>query len=150
MLSYELKLTKIIPDDMLLDFTNNKIINYMPLAYTRGVTIDNAIVLIDEMQNVTLDNARTALTRIGENCKIICIGDENQIDLKNQSESSLSILMSILNGIDGIGIVKMNEKDVNSRNPIIPKIEDRFKKYLIEKEQDKAKERNYGRSKGSK
>jgi phosphate starvation-inducible protein PhoH and related proteins len=112
----------------------HKIINYMPLAYIRGATIDNAIIILDEAQNVSIDNARTFLTRIGENCKMICIGDENQIDMKNQKDSSLAILLDIMRDVDGVGVVKMSPDQTNCRNPIISKLENRFHKYFEGKE----------------
>jgi len=148
MSSFNLNLNKIVSEDIINEMISKKIINYMPLAYIRGITIDNAIVIVDESQNITIENSKSFLTRIGENCKIICLGDENQIDLKNYDDSSLSVIMNILKDIDGVGVVKMNDKDSNIRNPIIPKIEEKFKKYYIEKEIDKAKQNKNGTRRG--
>lgn len=143
MWSFDLNLAKLITEDKLYYLVGKKLVEYKPLAYMRGATIDNAIVILDEAQNVSIDNARTFMTRIGENSKMICIGDENQIDLKNQGESSLSILLDIMNGISGVGVVKMNEKEINCRNPIITQLESKFKEYYSK--QDK-KNRNGNRS----
>jgi phosphate starvation-inducible PhoH-like protein len=133
MWSFELNVSKLISEDKLRDLIGLKIVNYTPLAYMRGATIDNAIIILDEAQNVSIDNARTFLTRIGENCKIICIGDENQIDLKNTKDSSLGILLNIMSNLDDVGVVKMNPDQINCRNPIITHLEGRFSSYYDEK-----------------
>lgn len=134
MWSFDLNFSKLISEDKLRDLVGKKIVNYMPLAYIRGATIDNAIIILDEIQNVSVDNARTFLTRIGENSKIICVGDENQIDLKNSKDSSLSILLKIMAGLDSVGVIRMNPEGTNCRNPIIPELESRFKNYYEEKQ----------------
>lgn len=134
MWSFDLNLSKLINEDQLRDLVGRKIVNYMPLAYIRGATIDNAIIILDEVQNVSIDNARTFLTRIGDNSKIICAGDENQIDLKNTKDSALAVLMKIMDGVKNVGVIKMSPENNNCRNPIIPDIEARFKNYYQEKE----------------
>jgi phosphate starvation-inducible PhoH-like protein len=133
MWSFELNISKLINEDRLRDLIGRKIVNYTPLAYMRGATIDNAIIILDEAQNVSIDNARTFLTRIGENCKIIVIGDENQIDLKNTKDSSLGILLNIMSELDGVGVVRMNPDQINCRNPIITHLESRFTSFYDEK-----------------
>ena len=107
----------------------SSIIHFMPLAYIRGTNLDNSIIILDETQNVSIDNARTLLTRIGENSKIICLGDTNQIDLKNKKESSLEVLLKIFEDVNDIGSIRMDENDENCRNPIIKTIEEKFKEY---------------------
>lgn len=107
----------------------SRIIHFLPLAYIRGTNLDNAIVILDETQNVSIDNARTLLTRIGENSKIICLGDTNQIDLRNKKDSSLDVLLNIFQEVNDIGCISMDENDENCRNPIIKTIEQKFKKY---------------------
>lgn len=106
---------------------DSSIIKFLPLAYIRGTNLDNCIVILDETQNVSIDNARTLLTRIGENCKVICLGDTNQIDLKNKKESSLEPILNNFQGIDDIGCIQMDENEENCRNPIIKTIEEKFK-----------------------
>jgi phosphate starvation-inducible protein PhoH len=105
------------------------IIRFLPLAYIRGTNLDNCIVILDEIQNVSVDNARTLLTRIGEDCKMICLGDNHQIDLKNKKDSSLSVVLEIFKNVPDIGCVVMDENDENCRNPIIKMIEEKFKAY---------------------
>jgi phosphate starvation-inducible PhoH-like protein len=120
----------------------SNIIHFLPLAYIRGTNLDNAIIILDETQNVSIDNARTLLTRIGGDSKIICLGDTNQIDLRNKKDSSLEVLLKIFNGVNDIGTILMDENDENCRNPIIKTIEQKFKEYTDK--QPVVKERIYG------
>jgi phosphate starvation-inducible PhoH-like protein len=108
---------------------DSSIIHFLPLAYIRGTNLDNAIIILDETQNVSVDNARTLLTRIGENSKIICLGDTNQIDLRNKQDSSLEVLLKIFNEVPDMGCISMDENDENCRNPIIKTIESKFKEH---------------------
>lgn len=103
------------------------IIEFLPLAYIRGRNFDNCIVILDETQNVSIDNTRTLLTRIGESCKMILLGDTNQIDLKSKRDSSLEPILRIFNDVQDIGCVEMDENEENLRNPIIKIIEKKFK-----------------------
>lgn len=107
----------------------SSIIHFLPLAYIRGTNLDNSIIILDETQNVSVDNARTLLTRIGGNSKIICLGDTNQIDLRNKQDSSLDVLLKIFDGVNDIGCITMDENDENCRNPIIKTIEQKFKEH---------------------
>jgi phosphate starvation-inducible PhoH-like protein len=108
---------------------DSSIISTLPLAFIRGINLDNCIVVLDETQNVSIDNARTLLTRIGEDCKIFCLGDTNQIDLRNKKDSSLEPLFSMFSNIDDIGCIEMNPDEENCRNPIIKVIESKFKEF---------------------
>jgi len=83
-----------------------------PIAYVRGITIDNSIVIIDEIQNISVDNLRTLLTRIGESSKYVLLGDEKQIDLKDKSKSSLKIAMDKFEKVEDFGIVRLGSEDV--------------------------------------
>lgn len=107
----------------------SSIIHFLPLAYIRGTNLDNSIIILDETQNVSIDNARTLLTRIGSNSKIICLGDTNQIDLRNKQDSSLEVVIKIFDGVNDIGCITMDENDENCRNPIIKTIEQKFKEH---------------------
>lgn len=134
MWSFLINMEKLIDDSIINQLLENDLVRPFPLAYARGTTLDNAIIVADEMQNVSLDNARTLLTRIGKDSKMVLLGDSNQIDLKNKDESSLDPLLAMFSGVEKIGCIKMNDKDVNVRNPLINIIEDKFKFYY---------ERNY-------
>ena len=107
---------------------NDKMIEVLPIAYMRGINIDNAIVIIDEAQNISIDNIRTILTRLGENSKMIFLGDTKQIDQKNKSDSALKFLMEKFNHIEGVGVVEFNLADV-IRHPLIKLIEPIFEKH---------------------
>jgi phosphate starvation-inducible protein PhoH len=103
------------------------IIEVMPIAYMRGINIDEAIIIIDEVQNITIKNIRTILTRIGFNSKMIFLGDTKQIDYKNQKDSALKFIMEQFNHLEEIGTIELGEEDV-VRNPLIKKIENVFNK----------------------
>lgn len=115
-------------------------IEWMPIAYLRGVSIDNSIILVDESQNISIDNIRTILSRIGENSKMILLGDMKQKDIKNKSNSALEFIIENFSDIDGIGVVKFTKEHI-VRNPIIEKFEGRFDE-ISEKQQKFEDKRN--------
>lgn len=104
----------------------NNMIEELPIAYMRGINIDNSITIIDEAQNISIDNIRTIMTRLGENSKMIFLGDENQIDMKKKSESSLNFIIDKFKDFEEVGTVVLGEDDV-VRNPLIKKIEQIFR-----------------------
>lgn len=104
----------------------NGLIEEMPIAYMRGINIDNSIVIIDEAQNISLDNIRTIMTRLGENSKMIFLGDENQVDMKKKGQSSLKFIIDKFSDFDEVGTVVLDNDDV-VRNPLIKKIEQIFR-----------------------
>lgn len=110
-----------------------RIIEERPIAYVRGVTIKNAVVIIDECQNISIDNMRTLMTRIGEDSKYILLGDERQIDLKDKKKSSLKIVMEKFEKHPEFGIVRLGKEDV-VRHKLINLIEDVFCEIEIEQE----------------
>lgn len=96
------------------------------LAYMRGVTIDNAVVIIDEAQNMTIKQFLTSVTRIGENCKFIYLGSIEQSDrFCNGKDSGFWYAYQNLKSLEGIGSHEFNKEDI-VRNPIITKILTRF------------------------
>jgi phosphate starvation-inducible protein PhoH and related proteins len=100
-------------------------IEVQPLAFIRGRTIDNTIMIVDESQNISFDNMKTILTRIGENSKIIIIGDTKQIDLKNKYDSSLFQVVDKFAQNPLFGVMQFEKSD-QVRNPIINVIEEIF------------------------
>lgn len=101
-------------------------IQIKPIAYVRGRSIDKSVIIIDEAQNISLENMRTLMTRIGENSKIIILGDVKQKDIRNKRESSLEVVIEKFKNKQGFGTVELrNEEDI-VRNPIIKMIEDTF------------------------
>ena len=129
-ISFYINLEKVITSDSLKSLLEKEIIKPFPITYMRGVTLDDCIIVIDEAQNISLDNSRTLLTRIGSNSKIILLGDTNQIDLKNKDDSSLKTLINMFEDANNIGVVEMNEEDTNIRNPIITLIESKYREYI--------------------
>jgi len=101
-------------------------IEFDVLAYMRGITIDNAVVLVDETQNMTIKQFMTSVTRIGENSKFIYLGSLEQSDrYKKGEDSGFWYAYQNLNTIDGIGLHEFNREDI-VRNPIITKILDKL------------------------
>lgn len=121
---------KIIGKDKTEQLRNEKIIEILPIAYMRGINIDNAVIIIDEIQNISIDNIRTILTRLGENSKMILLGDTKQIDKKNKQDSALQFLLKNFKNIDGFGNIEFSLEDV-VRHPLIKKIEPIFDNYNI-------------------
>lgn len=87
-------------------------IEVAPLAYMRGRTLDDSFIILDEAQNTTSEQMKMFLTRLGYNSKIVVTGDITQIDLPDGKKSGLKEVVKILKDIDGISVVKFNEKDV--------------------------------------
>lgn len=108
------------------------VIEIAPLAYMRGRTLDNAIVILDEGQNATSNQMKMFVTRLGFNSKMIITGDITQIDLPNKSSSGLIEATRILSDIDGITHIEFGALDV-MRHPIVTKIIAKYE----EKENDK-------------
>lgn len=133
MWSYFINMEKIITPSTMRNLLNSDFIRPFPLAYMRGASLDDCIIIADEMQNISIDNSRTLLTRIGSNCKLIILGDTNQIDMKNKKESSLEKLLHIFENVDKIGVINMSTEDTNVRNPLIEKIEEKYNEYYDNK-----------------
>lgn len=102
-------------------------IEIAPLAYMRGRTLDNAVIILDEAQNTTLPQMKMFLTRLGFNSKMIITGDVTQIDLLHKNQSGLIEASAILKNIRGIKFVEFEKNDV-MRNPLVYKIIERYEK----------------------
>jgi len=92
-----------------------------PLAFMRGRTLEQAFVILDEAQNATISQIKMFLTRMGVSSKFIMTGDTTQIDLPKRGESGLIQSMRILNGIEGISIIRFDERDI-VRNKLVKRI----------------------------
>jgi phosphate starvation-inducible PhoH-like protein len=125
MYSYTGNIEKIIGKRLSEDLLAMGKIEWMPIAYLRGVSIDDAFIIIDETQNISIDNIRTILSRIGEGSKMVLLGDIKQKDIKNKKNSALEFIMEHFVNIEGIGAVRF-EKEHIIRHPIIEKFEHRF------------------------
>jgi len=101
-----------IPGEKLQSLIATGVIEVAPLAFMRGRTLDNAYVILDEAQNATQSQLKMFLTRMGPSAKMIVTGDVTQIDLPKNQPSGLIQGMALLNGIDGIGFVFLDARDV--------------------------------------
>ncbi|WP_418877861.1 PhoH family protein [Xylanibacter rarus] len=105
-------LEDMIPAVKLQDMIEKHIIQIAPLAFMRGRTLSDAVIILDEAQNTTSAQIRMFLTRLGWNAKMIITGDLTQVDLPHGTTSGLREAIRVLNGIDGISFINMNEKDI--------------------------------------
>lgn len=103
------------------------VIEVAPLAFMRGRTLDEAFVILDEAQNTTNAQMKMFLTRMGKNAKFIIAGDPDQVDLPPKQKSGLKQAMEILQDVEGIGMVKLTEKDV-VRHQLVSRILHAYKK----------------------
>ena len=111
----------LIPREVLRKLYDAGMIEVAPLAYMRGRTLDNSVILLDEAQNTTVEQMKMFLTRMGEGSKVFVTGDVTQIDLPKRIESGLVNAVSVLQPISEIFILKMQAEDV-VRNPLVKKI----------------------------
>ena len=118
-------LNDMIPPAKLQKHLEEGTVQIAPLAYMRGRTLDNAFVILDEAQNTTLSQIKMFLTRMGRNARFIVTGDVTQIDLPRKSDSGLVRTMEILRGVDGIGIVEFDKRDI-VRHPLVKHIVEAF------------------------
>jgi phosphate starvation-inducible PhoH-like protein len=120
-------LNDMIPAAKLQKYLEDGTVQIAPLAYMRGRTLDNAFVILDEAQNTTRSQIKMFLTRMGRNAKFIVTGDVTQIDLPRKSDSGLTRAMDTLRGIDGIGMVEFDKRDI-VRHPLVKYIVEAFDK----------------------
>jgi phosphate starvation-inducible PhoH-like protein len=118
---------KVIGKPATENLKNNGVIEILPIKFALGVTLDDAIIIIDEAQQISKDNLRTLITRIGNNSKMIFLGDIKQKSVNKREKSALEILIEYFTNIPEIGIVRLGKEDI-VRHPIIKKIEDIFDK----------------------
>ena len=131
-------LEDMIPAAKLQDMMEKHIIQIAPLAFMRGRTLSDAVVILDEAQNTTPAQIRMFLTRMGWNTKMIVTGDMTQVDLPREQKSGLVEALKILNGIEGISIINLNQKDI-VRHKLVTRIVnayEAFDKTKISKQQN--------------
>ena len=121
-------LEDMIPPTKLQDMMAKHIIQIAPLAFMRGRTLSDAVVILDEAQNTTPQQIRMFLTRMGWNTKMVITGDLTQIDLPREQKSGLRESLRILNGIDGIGVVELGKKDI-VRHKLVTRIVNAYEAY---------------------
>lgn len=102
-------------------YMENDIIEIVPLAYMRGRTLNNAVIILDEGQNTTIPQMKMFLTRMGNGSKIIVTGDVTQVDLPRQTRSGLNDAVHRLRDVERIAIIYLSEQDI-VRHPLVQKI----------------------------
>lgn len=120
-------LEEMIQPARLKEMLEDGTIQIAPLAFMRGRTLSDAVVILDEAQNTTSAQIKMFLTRMGFNTKMIVTGDCTQIDLPVAQRSGLEEAMRILKGVKGISLIEMNKKDI-VRNPLVTRIVDAYEK----------------------
>lgn len=122
MYSYSANLDKIFNSKQITKLLiDNGVIEYQPIAFCRGVTFTNSIVIVDEIQNINMTTFKTIISRIGEGSKMIFLGDKDQIDIKNKKDSCISTVASIFKDKDFIDVVEFG-LDESVRHKLIPEI----------------------------
>jgi phosphate starvation-inducible PhoH-like protein len=101
-----------IPFKRLETWIEDGTVQIAPLAFMRGRTLENAFVILDEAQNATMSQLKMFLTRMGASSKFIMTGDTTQIDLPKKNDSGLLQAIRILSNIEGISIIKFDERDI--------------------------------------
>lgn len=120
-------LEDMIPAAKLKDYVENKTIQIAPLAFMRGRTLNDAVIILDEAQNTTIHQIKMFLTRLGINAKMIITGDITQIDLHPSQESGLKHALRILKGVKGIGHIEFNKSDI-VRHKLVQRIVEAYEK----------------------
>ena len=105
-------LEDMIPMAKLKEYMDTNVIQIAPLAFMRGRTLNDAIVILDEAQNTTPQQIKMFLTRMGNNTKMIITGDLTQIDLPHRQSSGLIQALQVLKDVDGIGFITLGKKDI--------------------------------------
>lgn len=121
-------LEDMIPAAKLKEYMENKIIQIAPLAFMRGRTLNDAVIILDEAQNTTKQQIKMFLTRLGLNGKMIITGDITQIDLPKSQQSGLIHSMKILKDVKGIASIEFDKKDI-VRHKLVQRIVDAYDKY---------------------
>ena len=136
-------LEEMIPPAKLQEYMDSNIIQIAPLAFMRGRTLNDAVVILDEAQNTTSSQIKMFMTRIGQNTKMIITGDCTQIDLPYSQKSGLIEAMRILGNVDGIAFVNLDKSDI-VRHRLVSQIVAAYEKESQRKKQ--ATEQNEGAS----
>ena len=121
-------LQDMIPAAQLKEYMELNIIQIAPLAFMRGRTLNDAIVILDEAQNTTTQQIKMFLTRMGMNTKMIVTGDMTQIDLPSSQTSGLVQAIKILKGVKGISFIELNKKDI-VRHKLVTRIVEAYEKF---------------------
>lgn len=121
-------LQDMIPAAKLKEYMELNVIQIAPLAFMRGRTLNDAVVILDEAQNTTTQQIKMFLTRMGMNTKMIVTGDMTQIDLPASQTSGLVQAIKILKGVKGISFIELNKKDI-VRHKLVTRIVEAYEKF---------------------
>ena len=125
-------LQDMIPTQKLTEYMEQNVIQIAPLAFMRGRTLNDAVVILDEAQNTTSQQIKMFLTRMGQNTKMIITGDMTQVDLPHNVRSGLKEAREVLKDVKGISFIEMNEQDI-VRHKLVTRIVNAYNKYDKEK-----------------
>lgn len=128
-------LEDMLPPLKLKEYMDSNTIQIAPLAFMRGRTLNDAVIILDEAQNTTTHQMKMFLTRLGVNSKMVVTGDVTQIDLPRSVRSGLLNALRILKGVKGIGVIKYEKKDI-VRHPLVQRIVDAYENREKEVEQE--------------
>lgn len=138
-------LQDMIPAAKLKEYMETNVIQIAPLAFMRGRTLNDAVIILDEAQNTTTHQIKMFLTRLGTNAKMIITGDVTQIDLPASVTSGLIQSMQVLKGVKGIGRVEFDKKDI-VRHKLVQRIVEAYDKFdhkrKVEKDKEKEKQKD--------
>ena len=129
-------LEDMIPAVKLQDMMEKRVIQIAPLAFMRGRTLSDAVVILDEAQNTTSQQIRMFLTRMGMNTKMIITGDITQIDLPREQRSGLKEALKVLDGVEGIGIVNLGKEDI-VRHKLVTRIVNAYDRHDKERSEER-------------
>lgn len=121
-------LEDMIPAAKLKEYMDSKVIQIAPLAFMRGRTLNDAVIVLDEAQNTTTHQIKMFLTRLGMNAKMIITGDATQIDLPRSTSSGLLHALKVLKDVNGIGKVEFGKKDI-VRHELVQRIVEAYEVY---------------------
>ena len=121
-------LEDMIPAMKLKEYMETNVIQIAPLAFMRGRTLNDAIIVLDEAQNTTTHQIKMFLTRLGMGSKMIVTGDVTQVDLPRTTASGLVQVLKILDGVQGIGRVEFGKKDI-VRHHLVQRIVEAYERY---------------------
>lgn len=120
-------LEDMIPAVKLREYMESKVIQIAPLAFMRGRTLNDAVIVLDEAQNTTTHQIKMFLTRLGMNAKMIVTGDVTQIDLPRSTASGLITALNVLRDVRGIGRVEFGKKDI-VRHALVQRIVEAYER----------------------
>ncbi|MCX4278302.1 MULTISPECIES: PhoH family protein [Muribaculum] len=135
-------LEDMIPAVKLKEYMESNVIQIAPLAFMRGRTLNDAIIVLDEAQNTTTHQIKMFLTRLGMNAKMIITGDITQIDLPRSVNSGLVQALKVLKGVPGIGMVEFGKKDI-VRHQLVQRIVEAYQRWDDEKKDEEQREKYF-------